>query len=231
MKKDALMIGDKVDMYLGKGPYYRTVVSDIMDNGDIYVPIPTIKGIPIILSAGQELVLLYYRDNGRFLLGCKVKRMIVEGALRQIILSVVAGPERQQRRTSFRVSTMLRSHIKTFEEGPFERNIPEDELDELTDAHTLNISSTGLAIRTTENYKIGDLLYILLYLDWPTENSPPMALQGEVRQITSPSPGSELNQVGIRLVDLSVEQSNHIAKFVMLEEQRRVRQNRLVEGK
>lgn len=227
MIENFVQIGEKVDLYLGKGPYYRTIIDDIDENNMVLASIPTFRGISIILRKGQKLKLFFYRNNGRFSIDVLVDGFLLESTLRQVRMKVLSKPVRQQRRQSFRVSTMLRTVLRPFELGPFPSRPDPNEIAQMEDAPAYNISATGVAVRTVnENYRVGDKMYLQIFLSWPKPDSAPMTVLGEVRQVARLEYGKDVFHLGIMFLDATADMSDHIARFVLVEEQRRLKQQK-----
>lgn len=229
MKTEGLRLGEKVDLYLGRGPYYRTVVDDIPNKNTLILPIPTFRGISIILKMNQTVQLYFYRENGRYLIECVVIGLDLKSHVRMVALRMLTQPTRQQRRNSFRVETMVKAIIRPASLGPFPRSpIPEEE-ELMEEVPTFNISATGIAVRTKREYHVGDQIYMRIFLAWPTEAAEPINVLCEIRQVLPVTGDRDMRQLGIMFLNANEDLSSHIAKFVLVEEQRRVRQRKLVE--
>lgn len=229
MKIEKIGIGEKIDLHLGKGPYYRTVIEDEDKNGLLHASVPTYRGIPIILRQDQALQVFYYRDNGRFAVKAKVAGFDMSGNIRIVKLQVLSAPERQQRRESYRVSTMLKSIIRPYSMGPFPKRPDPSEEEEMEEAPTFNISATGVAVRVQQDYVVGERIFMQIFLEWPAANASPIHVLGEVRQVTRIEPNREIYQLGIMFLEMATDLTNHLARFVLVEDQRRMKQQRLIE--
>ena len=219
-----IKIREKLDLYLGKGPYYRTVAEDISEDNTLLVSIPTFRGIPIILRPGQEVNLYFYRENGRYVIKARVVGFELSGQIRLARLFALSAPERQQRRESFRISAMLRTILRPYYLGPFPyKPVPEEE-QEMEEAPTFNLSATGVAVRTTREYQPGERLYLRIFLSWPQPKSAPLEITGEIKQVVKTDNVKNIFQLGIMFIDASEDMASHITKFVLMEEQRQRKQ-------
>ena len=229
MKKEELCLGEKVDLRLENGPHYRTVIGGL-DEGNtlLSVSIPTFRGIPVILRQGQALQMFVYRDTGRYGIGVLVEGFELSGKVHMVRLRIISEPERQQRRESFRVTTMLRAILRPYNFGPFPHPYRNELklLGEMEEVPTFNISVSGVAVRSQKNFAVGDRVYMRIFLAWPNMEAIPVNILGEIRQSSRQNKGYQL---GIMFLDVSEELSTHLAKFVIMEEQRRVKQQRLIE--
>ncbi|MCL1828983.1 MAG: flagellar brake protein [Oscillospiraceae bacterium] len=220
MKNNDIKAGEKVDLYLGKGPYYRSMVEDTTEDDTYLVSVPTFRGIPIILKQDQEINLYFYRENGRYIINTRVIDFEISENVRMVRLVAMSEAERQQRRQSFRVSTLLRTILRPYDLGPFPRRPNPAEEHEMEDAPTFNLSATGVAIRTTRDHAVGDKLFLKIFLAWPKSESVPLEISGEIKQIAKTDSVKDIFQLGIMFVDASEEMSAEITKFVLAEEQR-----------
>ena len=220
--------GEKIDLYLGKGPYYRTLVDELPDDKTVIAPLPMYRGIPIILRQNQEIKMYFYRPNGRYIQSVKVIGFALEGNIRLVRLMELEPAEKQQRRDTFRVATMLRAILRPYEDSemPGKPSPQEEEL--MEEVPTFNISATGVAVRTTRDFEIGDRVRIRVFLTWPQQEPEQIDIVGEVRQIMSVEQELRVKQLGMMFLDISEETSGRIEKFVIVEQQRKVKQKKLV---
>lgn len=229
MKQESIKIGDKVDLRLDRGPYFRTVVDDIGYDNMLLLPIPTYKGIPIILRIDQSLQLYYYRENGSYRVNARVIDFDLKSTVKMVQLQVTSDPERMQRRESFRVTTTLRANLRPYYLGPFPENADPSLDYESESVSTFNISSTGVAVRSKGDYSVGDHVFMRIFLAWPKQESPPLYILGEVKQATKIDSINGISHLGILFLDISPEMASHIAKFVLIVDQRHAMQRRIVE--
>ncbi len=230
VKKNLLNIGDRVDLYLGTGPVYRTMLEDIADNGNLLVSVPTYKGVPIKLSKGQGLQIYFYRPTGRYRVNVKMITYQQHEQLRMLELKPLSEPQKQQRRESFRIQADLKVLLRYADNEIIPEKLMSPDLSEQEVASSVNISATGIAIRTKKVYNIGDKLFLRIFLKWPDESAAPLEVIGEIRQIDLLDPVQKINYVGVMFLYTSNDIYEHISKYVMAQEQKRLKQKRLVEG-
>ena len=228
--KNLLSIGDKVDLYLGTGPVYLSKLEDITQSGNLLVSIPTYQGVPVNIKEGQGFQLYFYRTNGRYRVNVKMNGYVKDGHIRLMELKPLSDPQRQQRRDPFRLPIDLKVLVTNIEETE-NKSITEDVSgsDKTEQVSSINLSATGIAIASRHQYSLGDRVNLQIYLNWPEGNSGPIELIGEVRQVTEAEP---LRRVycGLRFLYLSNDTYSHLYRFIMSQEQKRLRQKRLVEG-
>lgn len=229
MNIDSLQIGEKVDLYLGSGPYYRTVVDDLPENRIVLLPIPTFKGIPISLKMDQKLQLFFYRDTGRYSVTVSVIGLDTVSQVKMVAFRMLSNPEQQQRRASFRVETMVKAIVRPEALGPFPKKPDPLEEKEMEEAPAFNISATGIAVRVKKEYHVGDQVYMKIFLAWPSSSTDPINVLCQIRQVSDFRPGSGMYQLGVMFLDADSALYEHIAKYVMIEDRRRLRQKKLVE--
>ena len=220
--------GEKIDLYLGRGPYYRTMVDELPDDRTIIAPLPMYRGIPIILSQNQEIKMYFYRSNGRYIQNVKVIGFALEGNVRLVRLLELGPAEKQQRRDTFRVTTMLRAILRPYEFGEFPYKVTAKEEELMEEVPTFNISATGIAVRTSQDFIVGDRVYIRVFLTWPQQAPEQIDVMGEVRQVMSIEQEMRVRQLGMMFLDISEETSGRIEKFVIIEQQRKAKQKKLV---
>lgn len=217
-------IGEKVDLYLGQGPTYRTQLEDIDEAGLLLVSQPLYRGIPIVLRMNQEIELYYFRPNGRFGVDVVVDHIVTGDQVRLIALRRISEPHKQQRRESFRLMVALDAVLRPVSAGVFPlRRTPEDDLVERR-VTTENVSETGVSIRSVKiAYDVGEKLLIKLYLPWPDEDADPLELRCEVRRCELADPVLLSYSVGLMFMDCSEETRQLIARYVLVKQQEQLR--------
>lgn len=227
--KNLLKIGDRVDLYLGTGPTYLSKLEDITQSGNLLVSIPTYKGEPVDIEKGQGIQLYFYRTNGRYRINVKMNGYIKDGLIRLMELKPLSDLQRQQRRDSFRLPIELKVLLTFIDNETITENYPGSD-NSTEQVSSSNLSATGIAITTKRQYSLGDRVFLQIYLNWPEGNSEPIELMGEVRQVAPTEPFEKTFIVGIKFLYLSNDIYSHISRFVMAQEQKRLKQKRLVEG-
>lgn len=228
MKNEVIKVGDKVDLYLGKGPYYRTTIDAVEGGRDYVVTIPSYRSIPIIVRQGQRIQMFFYRNNGRYAMNVRVMDFEMDGQVRLMRLRSLGEPEKQQRRESFRFHTSRKVIVRPFVMGPFPMRPDPEEADEMEEATTFNISATGIAIKTNRRYEHEERFYLQIYLN---PEGPPLETLCRVRQIgrVDPVTSNGPYYIGAMFINVSEELTGIIARFVLEEERKQVKQARLVD--
>lgn len=229
MKEIKIEVRDKVDLFLRRGPYYPTVINDITKDGLLFVSVPIYRGISIVLHMDQELQLFFYRDSGRYAVDVKVIGFELSGEIKLIKLLPLSLPVKQQRRESFRLKARLRAIIRPQLLGAFPFNPSFEDDEEMDYVFTSDISSTGIAFRTTVKYSVGEKFFLKLFLEWPEPDAEPIDISCVIKQVGIVDVVTGEYQIGAMFADISEETMNYITRFVLAEESRRIVKQRLIE--
>ena len=228
VKKQLIEIGDRVDLYLGTGAIYRTILEDIADNGNLLVSVPIYKGMPVSFTKDQGLQMYFYRTNGRYRVNVKMVGYQQHGQLRLLELQALSAPQKQQRRDSYRINEKLKVVLRYVDNNlVFDKlNRPENDQEVVA---SLNISASGIAIKTKKVYNVGDKVFMRIYLKWPHAEAEPLEIIGEIRQVDKIYPLRKTYSIGIMFLYTSKDVYSHLSKYVMAQEQKRLKQKRLAE--
>lgn len=220
MKKENLIrIGDKVDVFLGRGRAYRTMLEDIDSSGNLLISTPLYRGIPVIMHKGQEVELYYFREDGRYCINTTVVDFILNDQIKLILLRADSEPKKQQRRESYRLAAFLETIIRDYASGDFPLKPDKDDMLEQEYVFSENISETGVALRTKQVRQKGDKVYLRIYLKWPEEDSLPIDVMGEIRQVELLNHTKQIYRIGIMFLKLPEETRRHIARYVLARQQ------------
>jgi c-di-GMP-binding flagellar brake protein YcgR len=216
-----LVLGDKVDLHLYRGPYYRTVIEEITPDGFLTMPVPTYRGISIILRLGQKLVLIYYRENGKYEVDMVVQNIIVEGNIRQVILRIISEARKEQRRENYRLPVTLRTLLCHFPETQIPVELaPDDEaVDEIV--YTKDLSSTGVLLKTRGKYELGERVLINLYLNWPKGSQAPLPACAAVTRVERDAVENRY-LVGLQFLDI-YDKQELISRYIVEEQKERLK--------
>ena len=229
MGQKMLKIGDKVDLFLGEGPTYRTMLEDITEEGLLVVSAPIYRGIPIVLHKKQTMELYFYRQTGRYCIDAEAVGHDLSGQVKLIMLMVLSAPRKQQRRESFRCDTTLQAIVRHSTVGPFLENVFMDDEEEQELVSTENISETGVSLLTKAQYKVGEKLYVRIALNPQNEDGVPMDIFCVVRRVSVVDSVRGTYSIGMQFLDASEEMRGTIAKYVLIEQQRQIKAKRLAE--
>jgi len=100
---DVIKLGDMVDLAGHKNRMYRTKIEDMTPNGLFLVGVPRFSGAPMPIHVNEDIYLVYYRPNGRFIVRMNVVGFEKRGDIRYVWLYQKTEPYKDQRREAFRV--------------------------------------------------------------------------------------------------------------------------------
>lgn len=224
MSRLKVTIGEKVDVSTGAGQVYRTLLEDITSDGHLVISAPIFRGIPVILHKDQEIVLYFYRDNGRFGLDARVEGFTLDQNLRLISLLPTSAPRKQQRRESYRLQATLEAMIRPFTGGSIiTDDFLKDDETKWEKVLTNNISETGFSVNTLTDYARNDQIYIKLFLCKVGEKVPPVELIGAIRQRETVDFATEKYRIGVEFITLTDDVRRQIARFLLLRQQEYIR--------
>jgi c-di-GMP-binding flagellar brake protein YcgR len=90
-----------------------------------------------------------------------------------------------------------------------------------------DISVTGIALVSENDYKVGENYLLKLYLNWPQEGSPPFYACAKIMR-TLPWRDSGKSIIGLCYFGMTKDMNEFIAKYVLEEQRRQLKQRRLI---
>jgi len=237
--EDIIVIGDRVDLVVKTGQVYRAMIEDRIDNGPFLVGIPSSKGIPMHVESGDDIYLVFYRETGRYIAQMNVVALENRGAIRYMWLLQKTKAQQNQRRGAFRLPVSLNVHIRKYEED--EEDIKKDNLglgliDEpapapLEEANTRDISVTGISLLTKKKYALDEKFILSMDLDMTPAiirvrqlpiSTTETILTATVKRCI-PWRTDNMFNTGMHYFGLTKSMSESIAKYVLTEQQKRVK--------
>jgi c-di-GMP-binding flagellar brake protein YcgR len=218
---EAIADGGLEDLPPEEGAPYKTMIEDVnKKNGFFLVSVPSAYGQAMPLRDGHDVHMAYNRTSGRYVAHMKVTGFLMEKEIRYAWLKLVAGPIKKQRRGYYRLPVKLKVMVCEYIENA-ERVIPVKgdmvEVVGLETAGTNNISVTGIAIETKEEYKEGEKYLLKVFFDDGSKKSaemPPFLICAEVMR-TAVDAQTKKTFVGMHFFGQTERMSEHIAKYVM----------------
>ena len=236
MPSKDIIVGDIVDvMTKDDGIPYRTKIEDIMPNDQMTAVVPTAGGEQMLVHYGDEIYMTYYRETGKFTTRVKVLRLYSWDNIRYMTMVQISEPEKDQRRLYFRLPVRLRAILCEYVEG-FDiskktlEHIVEAEVIALEIAGTKDLSITGVAILSKNDYEQGTKFVVELFMDekaW--EQAKPFVICAEIMR-TDFEKNNKLFRLGMQFFGQTHNMSEFLAKYVLTQQQKQLRQKRLVEG-
>ena len=235
MEKDKnLIIGEKVDfMSMNEDTPYRSMIEDIKRDGLIYTSIPTSDGVPMMIHTNSELIMVFYRDTGRYAISVRVMDIKEKDGMRFVVLAQLSEPDKEQRRKYYRLPINLNAAICEYTKHNEERLPKQEKLAEaiaLEIAGTKDISITGIALVTKHEYKSGDKYILKLnFEENPRGKTPPFIICAKVLRADYEQKNNTY-RVAMSFFGQTKSMSDYLARYVLKQQQKQVMQRRLVEG-
>ena len=260
--EELLVVGDKVDLLGDQNRLYRTMIEDVSENRVFLVGVPRHGGVPMPLHIDDTLYMIFYRESGRFVTEMQVVRFDKIGDVRYTWLYQLTEPVKNQRREAFRVPIIFDASICEYTEGleeklspfgtPEKKTPPAESADEsaasppesvapppesvavvLDEVKSRDISLTGTALVTKNEYKVGEKYLLKLFINGPINGpkagAPPFHTCATVKRVL-PWRETGKSVVGFNFFGQTKDMSEHISKFVLEEQRRQLKQKRLIEN-
>jgi c-di-GMP-binding flagellar brake protein YcgR len=252
-KKNYIIIGDRIDIALGEATTYRSMVENLFEHGRAVIAAPTYKGLNVILHMEDVLTIYYYRENGRFKVEAAVESFETENNVNLVIIKFTSEPEKQQRRSAFRLRTncdilfkrvfsAAGSSSDAAEEEEEKGDGADDEIAVYAEKEIIkiaeagkiideeeikcvseDISETGIRLRSPVFLETDDIIHMKVFLKYPRENSPPLLLGGKICQVQPLGNVRKIYMAGVEFIGVSDEYRRVIAKFVFVRQQQFLR--------
>ncbi|KAB3531364.1 flagellar brake protein [Alkaliphilus serpentinus] len=209
-----LKIGDPLEIELVevKNRSKHMIVSQLIDiKGDLLViNNPLKRGIPYPLREGQQIKIIFYREEkGIFSFLAEIYKKL-QGRLTIYTVKALCEPEKIQRRYFFRLDAILKVTLRDLSE------------DEVIESFTKDISGGGMKLISKKTFPEGSIMECTLFF----RDHDKVTFTGEViRSIKNP----ETNEfeLGIRYKDIGEGVRNQIISFIF-ERQRLLRKKGLI---
>ncbi|MCL2248416.1 MAG: flagellar brake protein [Oscillospiraceae bacterium] len=247
--EDMLLVGDRVDIVSEDGQVYRSMIEDRLNDGPFLVSVPHRKGRYMYVSKDDVIYVVFYREGGRYIAQMKVLALEKRGAIRYMWLLQETRAQRNQRREAYRLPVSMGIVVYNYDEkftrlcedmpGEQEEEQEEDAftVENLTVMETVlsrDISIKGVAISSKKTYTIGDKYIVGMDLENSAEiiggivrmkKTPALILQSVVRRCV-PMNENKINHVGLAFLDETKKVSEQIARFVLIEQQKQIKNQR-----
>ena len=231
-KESNLVVGDKIDLTRDRRRFFKTTIWDASDKGLILIGAPVYRGVQMQLELHEEVILVYYRDTGRYVTKMKVVGFRDKDDIRYTLLEQLTQPEKNQRREYYRLHISAPVQLFEYTEGveailSAREGVKDANL--FADAKMKDISVSGIALVTkwgckeNENYLLKLVLQALENKQWP------LTICAKVMR-TGQSQEGGTNVVGMRFFGLTKEKRDFLSKYIMTQQQKMIVQVKLVEG-
>ncbi|MDR0490925.1 MAG: flagellar brake protein [Oscillospiraceae bacterium] len=237
MAKDRLInVGDVVDLTsTNDGIPYRTKIDDYKGRGLFSVGIPSSGGQTMSVHTDDVLFLTFYRETGRYTIQVKVVGFSRRDESRFMTLMQITEPEKDQRRMYFRLPVSLHVVLREYSESfaaarPLRGQIVEAKVIALETAGTKDISVTGVAVLAKNDYEMGKKFILDIYFDEkPREKGKPFVICAEIMRKDFDQ-RSKSYRLGMHFFGQNNNMSEYLARYVLKQQQKQIKQRRLVEG-
>lgn len=215
-----LQIGEKIEVRYYEGAIDSekrscySMIQDIISQDELVITIPMVKGNQIILPLGQEVEIVFFRDEGQYIFKAKIEKRFKKENVDLLKLNRISSIKRIQRRNYYRLNITLPISIKLLTD----KDKQSQNFKEWLKTYTMDISGGGVRILLDRNIEKGSLLECKLKI-----NDEDLLLKGEVvrSQLIQQYPITKY-EIGISFVDITEYQRDQIIGFIF-EEQRKLR--------
>ncbi|SNR89437.1 c-di-GMP-binding flagellar brake protein YcgR, contains PilZNR and PilZ domains [Anaerovirgula multivorans] len=210
-----LKIGEKIEIEpvrLKNTIISRPIVSQVIEiRGDkVFIANPIKKGMPYLLHQGQQISIMFYRDEkGIFSFTGEVIQRL-ELKLPVYIIKPITPPEKIQRRLYFRLKVLTKVVIRDLNDN------------KSIEIFTKDISGGGLKAITKKAFEEKQKVECIISLN----NNNTVTVVGEIVRVEK-EPTTNEYEIGVRYIDISDSARNQIIAFVF-RKQRELRQKGLI---
>ncbi|MCL1835261.1 MAG: flagellar brake protein [Oscillospiraceae bacterium] len=235
-KEKPLDVGDIVDLTSpDDGIPFRTKIEDMRRPGVISAGLPSSGGLSMILHTNEELYLTFYRETGRYTIRVRVIGFDTKNDVRFVLLAQTSAPERDQRRMYFRlplsVNVTLCEYEENIEVGLQSLSVVDEaKVLALETVGTRDLSITGVAIMSKNDYEMGSKFVLKLYFEEkPKQKVQPFVICAEIMRKEFDYRSGAF-RLGMHFFGQTQRMSEFLAKYVLKQQQKQVAQRRLIEG-
>jgi len=235
LPEDILIVGDKVDIVSEDGQVYRSMVEDRVDDGPFLVSVPHRKGRYMYVAQDDVIYLVFYREGGRYIVEMKVLALEKRGEIRYMWLMQLSKAQRNQRREAYRLPVTIGIVVYEHDdEYKPEFDLPDEKLSISEVVASRDLSTKGLAISSKNKYNVSDMHLLGIDFEDTSEiiggvvrvkKAPQLILKAEVRRCI-PMNENKINHIGFQFLDLTKAVNEKIARYVLVEQQRQIKNKR-----
>ena len=229
-----LIVGDKIDLTIDGRNFYKSRIDDIDGHGFIMISAPLYRQTQMHLRILDELYMVYYRESGRYIVLVRVVDIYEKNGTDYPLLELLTDPEKDQRREHYRlpvsiVDTVLFEYTESNEILLTIKDEPDD-LIKLAEARAKDISVSGIALMTTKWVcEVGDRFILKLYLEGIQNSASSFCVCAKVMR-SEVTAESGVYDVGMQFFGIPREKTDLLTKYIMTQQQKRILQQRLIEG-
>ena len=237
MRKGAkLVVGDKIELFADEHHFYKTIIWDIYADKTFLIPIPSNRGIPMLLHADDIIYVIFYRESGRYMIQAKAINFIKKGEVRCAVLNQISQAKRSQRRQYYRLPISLKAEIYAYAEDSEFRlddmsldDIGEPKIISLETAETKNLSVTGAGLETKLRYETGKEYHLKIHLDDKKAQEKTLTFVAEIVRV-SYVPEKKVYRLGVHFLSQDPEGEDFLSKYILARQQEQIVKERLISG-
>jgi c-di-GMP-binding flagellar brake protein YcgR len=202
-----LQIGEKImlEISLPGHESARLVKSLVMEMDDkgYYLAVPMIDGKKYRMDPGEQMNVMFFRDSGQYSFRAEHVQTQMTGMAPVCRVVRVSAFKKLQRRSSFRLSCMLKAVIKSVISGISSRAVIQD-----VEAIVCDISGTGVKAFAHKSFQPGESIECTLYLNPDT-----ITLSAKILRCIK-QPDGRNHELGIHFENITENEQDRIMAFI-----------------
>ena len=228
---DIIVLGDKVELILDDDRVFTTKVEDLTGTGLFLVAVPTLEAMPAHLYMNDKIIVGFYRHAGRFVTTMEVVAFEKQKEVQYVWLMQLTQPFKQQRRDAYRLPIDIKVHVCEYVEE-MEKALPlygaADGGTIIEKINSIDLSITGIALRSSRSYESGEIYQLkIFFADRPGDTRPFLVCSEVMRCL--PTRESKVSKIGMRYYGASRSRGDILSKYVFTQQQKLIKQRKLVD--
>lgn len=200
---EMITIGELMEIKINTG-FFKTKLQDLYDDGRFTVFHPTVKGLPVMIEAGDTYTLRFCRTNGMFSFDALLLDWYTKDDIRLCLFESQTEVVKAQRRQSFRLPIKLDVTLR-LEEDMGNQNVP------VIKAKTADLSEHGMLLTSFTSLEVDALVMADLRLS-PVDT---MALKAKVLRCEKPYDKKDPYRIVLLFVGGSDQQKSDIGRYIL----------------
>jgi len=228
---EIIVIGDNVELILDDNRVYKTKIEDAADPGLFLVAVPSLGGIPAHLYINDRISFGFYRTAGRYATTMEVVAFEKQNLVNYVWLMQMAPAYKQQRRDAYRLPVSIRVQVCEYIDD-IELNLPlygdlgEETL--LESVNTMDISITGIALKSSRPYESGEKYLLKIYFAGQQGESRPLLVCAEVMRCL-PTHEPTIKKIGMRYYGETRNRGDILSRYIFTQQQKLIKQRKLID--
>ena len=196
----------------------QSAIEEVIGDKYLLIHEPMHMGLTYQLPMHESVLMSIHTDSNRHILHVQHSESVVQGDLKLLKVKRLGYVEHDQRRACFRLSiytpVKIGRPLPNFDGQKFD-------LMHITDAHTIDLSDSGLLFSTNEHFEEGHELHI--HLDIGTD----APLIGSVIRTKESNHTKYKHDVAVKLKHADKHQRDHLYKYLVKKQLEMRRQGKL----